>query len=190
MAGDTLETLQPAILLKSITVQTRFEGSATLVADVTAVDSASAALDHLSRQLPDVLVSDIGMPGEDGRAFLRRLRARDAGHGGRVPAIALTAYATKADAIKARAAGFDRHVSKPVAPAEILDAVAAWCLAADKFRTAHGALHTRCGTPGGPLLAVSSARTAIREAWRLLMSVSEHARRSRSPFHHRPSRSR
>jgi CheY-like chemotaxis protein len=92
---------------------------------VSAVDSASAALDHLSRQLPDVLVSDIGMPGEDGHAFLRQLRARDADHGGRVPAIALTAYATKVDAVKARAAGFDRHVSKPVAPAEIIDAVAA-----------------------------------------------------------------
>jgi CheY-like chemotaxis protein/anti-sigma regulatory factor (Ser/Thr protein kinase) len=93
-------------------------------AAVTAVSSTGEALDSLKQRRPDVLVSDIGMPGEDGHSFLRRLRALDVEEGGRVPAIALTAYATPADAAKARAAGFDRHVAKPVIPAEIVDVVA------------------------------------------------------------------
>jgi len=93
-------------------------------ANVTAVGSAAAALDSLSHHVPDVLVSDIGMPGEDGHSFLRKLRSLGAEQGARVPAVALTAYATPADAAKARAAGFDRHVRKPVTPAEIVDVVA------------------------------------------------------------------
>lgn len=93
-------------------------------AKVTAVNSAAAALDSLSRHLPDVLVSDIGMPGEDGLSFMQKLRSLDAAQGGRVPAVALTAYATPADAAKARAAGFDRHLRKPARPAEIVDVVA------------------------------------------------------------------
>jgi signal transduction histidine kinase len=91
---------------------------------VRAVSSSDAALESLSQRLPDVLVSDIGMPGVDGHSFLRKLRTLDAEQGGRVPAIALTAYATAVDAAKARAAGFDRHVAKPVTPAEIVDVVA------------------------------------------------------------------
>jgi CheY-like chemotaxis protein len=93
-------------------------------ADVTAVGSAAAALESLRQHLPDVLVSDIGMPGDDGHALLRKLRSLDITQGAQVPAIALTAYATPADAAKARAAGFDRHVRKPVSPAEIVDVVA------------------------------------------------------------------
>jgi signal transduction histidine kinase len=92
-------------------------------AAVTAVSSTAAALESLSQHVPDVLVSDIGMPGADGHSFLRKLRTLGAEQGGRVPAIALTAYATPADAAKARAAGFDRHVAKPVTPAEIVDVV-------------------------------------------------------------------
>jgi signal transduction histidine kinase len=93
-------------------------------ADVTAVGSAAAALESLRQHLPDVLVSDIGMPGDDGHALLRKLRSLDVTQGAQLPAIALTAYATPADAAKARAAGFDRHVRKPVSPAEIVDVVA------------------------------------------------------------------
>ena len=93
-------------------------------AEVTAVSSAAAALDSLSHRVPDVLVSDIGMPGEDGHSFMRKLRSLGVEQGGQVPAVALTAYATAADAAKARAAGFDRHVRKPVTPAEIVDVVA------------------------------------------------------------------
>jgi len=71
-----------------------------------------------------VLVSDIGMPQEDGHTFLRKLRSLGVEQGGRVPAVALTAYATSSDVAKALAAGFDQHVQKPVTPAEIVDVVA------------------------------------------------------------------
>jgi CheY-like chemotaxis protein len=93
-------------------------------AEVTAVGSAAAALDNLSHRLPDVLVSDIGMPGEDGHAFLRKLRSLGVEQGGQVPAVALTAYATPGDTAKALASGFNHHVRKPVTPAEIVDVVA------------------------------------------------------------------
>ncbi|HXG56041.1 MAG TPA: response regulator, partial [Vicinamibacterales bacterium] len=93
-------------------------------ASVIAVDSAKAAFRSIKSSVPDVVVSDIGMPGEDGHAFMRKLRARANGPGARVPAIALTAYATGDDCARAVAAGFDRHVAKPVAPAEIVEAVA------------------------------------------------------------------
>jgi signal transduction histidine kinase len=93
-------------------------------AEVRAVSSAAEALRALHRRLPDVLVSDVGMPGEDGHAFLRRLRAQKVEDGSQVPAVALTAYATAADSAKAVAAGFDRHVTKPIVPAEIVRVVA------------------------------------------------------------------
>jgi signal transduction histidine kinase len=93
-------------------------------AQVTAVGSAAAALDSIHERIPDVLVSDIGMPGEDGHTLLRKLRSLRPEQGGRVPAVALTAYATSADSARALAAGFDRHVCKPVTSEEIIDAVA------------------------------------------------------------------
>ena len=73
------------------------------------VDEALAGID----QAPQVVVSDIGMPGQDGYAFIERLRARG-GTLGRTPAIALTAYATVDDVRRARAAGYDLHLAKPV----------------------------------------------------------------------------
>jgi signal transduction histidine kinase len=93
-------------------------------AEVRAAASAAAALECIDERVPDVLVSDIGMPGEDGHTFLRKLRSRGSEHGGDVPAVALTAYATPADAARARSAGFDRHVRKPFTSEEIIDAVA------------------------------------------------------------------
>ena len=93
-------------------------------AEVRAVASAAAALDTIRERVPDVLVSDIGMPGEDGHVLLRKLRALSAEQGGQVPAVALTAYATPADTARALAAGFNRHVRKPITSAEIIEAVA------------------------------------------------------------------
>jgi signal transduction histidine kinase len=93
-------------------------------ARVRAVASAAAALRSLRKQVPDVVVSDIGMPGQDGYAFLRKLRLLDSSQGGQVPAVALTAFAAPADAARALAAGFNRHVSKPVMPSEIVEVVA------------------------------------------------------------------
>ena len=71
-----------------------------------------------------MLVSDIGMPGEDGYALIRRVRALGPARGGDVPAVALTAYARAEDRMKAILAGFQMHVSKPVEPAELLTMVA------------------------------------------------------------------
>lgn len=86
---------------------------------VTAVASASAARVALEKESVHVIVSDVGMPGEDGYEFIRDLRARPPYAGGSVPAIALTGYASLDDRRRAYAAGFDRHVSKPVDFAEL-----------------------------------------------------------------------
>ncbi len=73
---------------------------------------------------PDVLVSDIGMPGEDGYQFLRSIRDSEAGYGRKVPALALTAFARSEDRRRALLAGFDMHVAKPVDAAELVTVVA------------------------------------------------------------------
>ncbi len=73
---------------------------------------------------PDVLVSDIGMPQEDGYSLIRKVRAWEQQHGGRVPAIALTAYARVEDRVHVLQAGFQVHVPKPIEPAELLAVVA------------------------------------------------------------------
>lgn len=88
---------------------------------VEAASSAKEALERLSRRRPDVLVSDIGMPDEDGYSLIRRVR--QLGDNRRLPAIALTAYARKQDAEAAVSAGYDRHLAKPVAPAELVRAI-------------------------------------------------------------------
>jgi signal transduction histidine kinase/ActR/RegA family two-component response regulator len=86
--------------------------------------SASDAMESLKGAKPDVLISDIGMPGEDGFMLINRVRSLAPEEGGAVPAIALTAYATEDDRQRALAAGYDNHVSKPVEPDELIDAVA------------------------------------------------------------------
>jgi CheY-like chemotaxis protein len=77
---------------------------------VDRAESALAARLQMARSRPQVIICDIAMPGEDGYAFIRRLRAS----GNRIPAIALTAYASRADADEATSAGFDLHLTKPV----------------------------------------------------------------------------
>ncbi|HEY9807829.1 MAG TPA: PAS domain S-box protein [Halomicronema sp.] len=88
-----------------------------------AVD-VNAAIVSLCRVKPDVLVSDIGMPGQDGYTFIRRVRALEAEWRGNIPALALTAYATDDDRRRALEAGFQQHLSKPVQPNELLRIVA------------------------------------------------------------------
>ena len=73
---------------------------------------------------PDVLISDIEMPDEDGYTFIRRIRALPPEAGGDVPAAALTAYASPADRMSVLGAGFNMHVAKPVQPAELAMVVA------------------------------------------------------------------
>jgi CheY-like chemotaxis protein len=71
-----------------------------------------------------LLVSDIGMPGEDGYELLRKIRAREPERGGRIPAVALTAYARAEDARRALVTGYQMHLPKPVEPDLLAAAVA------------------------------------------------------------------
>jgi PAS domain S-box-containing protein len=93
-------------------------------AQVTVVGSASEALEAIGNDVPDLLISDIGMPEEDGYELIRRVRELPADDGGKVPAIALTAYARVEDRMQALRAGYQMHVPKPVELAELV-AVAA-----------------------------------------------------------------
>jgi PAS domain S-box-containing protein len=93
-------------------------------AEVTTASSAAEAF-RLSKEVkPEVLVSDIGMPGEDGYQLIRRVRRLEDDEGGRTPAIALTAYAREADRRKAIRAGFQAHMTKPVEPSKLAEVVA------------------------------------------------------------------
>ncbi len=94
-------------------------------ADVRTADSADEAWRAIETRTPDIVVSDIGMPGEDGLRLMRRIRQRPPGEGGRVPAVALTAYTSAADEHEARQAGFQAHLRKPVDELTLLRAVAA-----------------------------------------------------------------
>jgi len=93
-------------------------------AEVREADSVDAALDILAGTYVDVLISDIGMPGADGYDLIARLREREREHGGRIPAVALTAYAGEENRDRALAAGFTAHVTKPVSPAALIRIVA------------------------------------------------------------------
>ena len=93
-------------------------------AAVDTASSAAQALERIGVRLPDVLVSDIGMPGEDGFSLIRRVRALTAEEGGKVPALALTAYARSEDRLKVILEGFQAHLAKPVEAAELLALVA------------------------------------------------------------------
>lgn len=93
-------------------------------ARVEGVTSANEALSVFSQGQPDVLISDIGMPGMDGYELIRQVRELPPDRGGLVPAIALTAYAGETDYEQALSAGFNRHLSKPIEPDQIVDAIA------------------------------------------------------------------
>jgi PAS domain S-box-containing protein len=93
-------------------------------AEVLVADSVDAALDVLARTYVDVLVSDIGMPGADGYDLIARVRELEQEHGGRIPAVALTAYAGEEDRDRALTAGFSAHVTKPVSPTSLVRIVA------------------------------------------------------------------
>lgn len=92
---------------------------------VSLAGSVSEALDRFSESTPDVVISDIGMPDASGYELIRRIRALPADKGGRVPAIALTAFASIADRTRALMEGFQNHLAKPTDPRELLAMVAA-----------------------------------------------------------------
>lgn len=92
-------------------------------AEVRLASSAAEALEVLEGWEPDVLISDIAMPEEDGYALIRKVREGDAKRGGRLPAVALSAYAKIEDRVSILAAGFQMYLSKPVDPAELVAVV-------------------------------------------------------------------
>jgi CheY-like chemotaxis protein/two-component sensor histidine kinase len=93
-------------------------------ATVRTTTSAATALFALTADRPDIIVSDIGLPDEDGYALIRRIRLLAPEEGGHLPAIALTAYASPEDEARALSAGFQAHVSKPVEPSHLAAVVA------------------------------------------------------------------
>ncbi|HKQ78043.1 MAG TPA: PAS domain S-box protein [Blastocatellia bacterium] len=97
-------------------------------AEVVAASSAAEAYEMITttppQEQPDVMVTDIGMPDEDGYVLMRRLRAWEREGGLHIPAVALTAYGRVEDRVRALNAGFQMHVTKPVEPAELAAVIA------------------------------------------------------------------
>ncbi|MBD2646231.1 hybrid sensor histidine kinase/response regulator, partial [Nostoc foliaceum] len=93
-------------------------------AQVTSVSSVGEALEALVRLEPDVLISDIGMPDEDGYALIRKVRIREAPQGKKIPAVALTAFARDEECQLALQAGFHVYLSKPIEPDKLVTVVA------------------------------------------------------------------
>lgn len=90
---------------------------------VTSAASAKEAMECMERTVPDLLLSDIGMPVEDGITLIRKIRALPAERGGRIPAAALTAYTRAEDRVKIMNAGYTLHISKPLDPAELVASI-------------------------------------------------------------------
>jgi len=86
--------------------------------------SAREGLDILRDQRPDIIVSDIGMPDQDGYELMRQIRKLPEKEGGAIPAIALTAFARPEDRKQAFSVGYQKHLAKPVEPHELLTAIA------------------------------------------------------------------
>jgi CheY-like chemotaxis protein len=93
-------------------------------ADVIRAESAARAIELIGQSPPDIIVSDIGMPNEDGLTLMRRLRALGAEQGGAIPAIALTAFARTQDRLDVLSAGYQMHVPKPIEQLELLTVIA------------------------------------------------------------------
>jgi signal transduction histidine kinase/ActR/RegA family two-component response regulator len=93
-------------------------------ARVMTATSTAEAIKIVDESRPDVVVADISMPGEDGHAFMRRLRAMPGDQGARIPAIALTAFGSKEHREQAILSGFDRYFPKPAEPSELVLALA------------------------------------------------------------------
>jgi PAS domain S-box-containing protein len=115
---------------------------------VLAAASARDGLDLLERERPDVLLSDIGLPGEDGYALISRVRALPPERGGETPAAALTAYARVDDAQRALAAGYHRHAPKPIHPAMLASLV-------------HELARARAGCTPGPAVVATQASAGV-----------------------------
>jgi CheY-like chemotaxis protein len=125
--------MQPPLPLVGLSIlvvddddDSRFYISTVLEADgatVKAVASASVAMEALTKLQPDVLICDIAMPGEDGYTLIRKVRTLKPDQGGRIPAVALTAYADSEDRVHALEAGFQTHIGKPVEPEKLVEII-------------------------------------------------------------------
>jgi CheY-like chemotaxis protein len=93
-------------------------------ARVTTAGSAAEALRAMEKERPQVLISDIGLPGEDGFSLLRQVRALPASRGGTIPAIALSGRGSRMAGGPPHAEGFQVHLVKPVTPEQVLAAIA------------------------------------------------------------------
>jgi CheY-like chemotaxis protein len=93
-------------------------------ANVTAVSSAGEAIQEITRKRPDVLVSDIAMPDEDGYGLIKKIRSLENGVAENIPAVAITAYAKEEDRERALSAGFQIYLAKPVELTELISVVA------------------------------------------------------------------
>jgi len=109
-------------------------------AEVSTAASVRSALTSIDHWLPDVVLSDIGLPGDDGYVFIEQLRTLAAGRGLSIPAVALTAYAGAEERARALGAGYLEHLAKPVEPARLLSVLAA-------FRPAEGRRELRPVSP-------------------------------------------
>jgi CheY-like chemotaxis protein len=128
---------------------------------------------------PDVLLSDIGMPGEDGYSLLRKIRLRSPAEGGKVPAIAISAYAREEDRIRSLAAGFQIHIAKPFEPAEVLAAVGRMArpaaAAASRGIERRSSGRRRTERDGAPDVLVIEDDADLREGLRALIQEWGHA---------------
>jgi len=93
-------------------------------AEAVTAGSMEEAMEHMRRQIPHVVVSDLGMPEHDGYELIRTIRALPPDHGGNIPAAAISAFARSEDRRNAMIAGFQLHVAKPVEPSELIAVVA------------------------------------------------------------------
>ena len=91
---------------------------------LTAVDGTRAAVAALDAETPDIVISDITMPGEDGHALMRKVRGLPLARGGKIPAIALTALDSREARVASRDAGFHYHLTKPVDANKLVEIVA------------------------------------------------------------------
>ena len=127
-ASDEVESLEGLVVLVVEDDADSRDALVTLLtlkgATVKSASSVAEALRILSESRPDVLVSDIGMPDEDGYVLIRKLRALSPADGGTIPAIALTGFAASHEAEYALSIGYQMHLSKPVEPARLIAAIA------------------------------------------------------------------
>jgi CheY-like chemotaxis protein len=115
---DVLLVDDDADTRQSLEIVLREQGSR-----VRSAASVREALDAYGARPPDLVISDVGMPGENGYVLIRAIRDREEGRTHRTLAIAMTGFAGREDHAMALRAGFDDHVSKPVTPDELLDRV-------------------------------------------------------------------